>query len=115
MTYFKTAKDTEKVIRYAKIGIPQEDIASALRIGHETLRKYFGDEIDEARMEADASIGETLYQKAMSGDTTAMIWWTKARMRWKETRQEERRVVDKDGNDIHLKDLELLNKLNIEA
>jgi hypothetical protein len=29
-------------------------------------------------------MAKTLYNKALMGDTTAMIWWTKAQMGWGE-------------------------------
>lgn len=104
----------KKVESYAAVGIPQEDIAKVIGIDKKTLTKYYRDVLDVAMIKADASVGGALYNKAMAGDTTAMIWWTKARMRWKETKQEERRYVDKEGNDLHEKDKELLKKMGIE-
>ena len=34
-------------------------------------------------------MAKTLFAKATGGDTTAMIWWTKAQMRWSETVKQE--------------------------
>lgn len=104
----------KKVENYAAVGIPQEDIAKVIGIDKKTLVKYYRSELDVSMVKANAAIGGALYKKAMDGDTTAMIWWTKARMLWKETKNEERRYVDKDGEDLHTKDKELLKKMGIE-
>lgn len=104
----------EKVSSYAAVGIPQEDIAKVIGIDKKTLTKYYRKELDTAMTQANAAVGGALYNKAMGGDTTALIWWTKARMLWKETKQEERRYVDEEGKDLHAKDKELLKKMGIE-
>ena len=36
----------------------------------------------KARAIANGKIGQTLYQKARSGDTRALIWWSKTQMGW---------------------------------
>ena len=53
-------------------------------IDEKTLRKHFRRELDTAAIKANAKIGGTLYNKAINGDTTAAIWWSKTRMGWKE-------------------------------
>jgi len=58
-------------------------------ISDETLRKYYGPELGIGKAKASAQIAKTLFNKAQSGDTTAMIWWTKAQMRWAETQRHE--------------------------
>lgn len=50
------------------------------------------------KAKANGQIGKTLFQKAMGGDTTAMIWWSKTQMRWKEVQQHE--ITGKDGEPI---------------
>ncbi len=66
-------------------GIPQLDIAREIGINDETLRKWYRNELDGGITKANAQIAQSLYNKATGGDTTAMIWWTKSRMGWKET------------------------------
>lgn len=70
----------------AGYGVPFEQIASMVRDGiHiDTLRAHFSKELIMGKALANAKIGEGLYKKAISGDTTAMIWWTKAQMGWRE-------------------------------
>ena len=72
-------------------GLPQEQIAILIRggIGLDTLREHFATELVSGKAKANGQVGKTLFQKAMSGDTAAMIWWSKAQMRWAETQKHE--------------------------
>lgn len=95
-----TEENRNKVVSYARVGIPQEDIARVLDIDPKTLRLHYRDELDKASIEANSKVGGALYEKALSGDTASMIWWTKARMRWSEKKEIEHSgeltKVDKD-------------------
>ena len=79
------------VEQMSAVGIPQDSIARVLRDGidEKTLRKHFRQELDTAATKANAKVAGTLYNKALSGDTTAAIWWSKTRMGWKETQVSE--------------------------
>jgi len=68
-------------------GIPQEDVALVIGIDSKTLRKHYREELDTAAAKANAMVAKTLYQKAVAGDTTSLIWWTKGRMGWSEKRE----------------------------
>jgi hypothetical protein len=72
-------------------GLPIDQIAVLVRDGiHiDTLRKHFANELVAGKAKANSGIGRTLFQKAMGGDTTAMIWWSKTQMRWAETQKHE--------------------------
>jgi hypothetical protein len=72
-------------------GVPFEQIAALVRDGIDidTLRKYFGSELLNGKAKANAQIGKGIFQKAMAGDTTAQIWWSKCQMGWKETQRHE--------------------------
>jgi len=67
------------------LGLPHESIAVLVGIDDKTLRKHYRDELDMGKAKAHGKIAKTLYQKALLGDTTCLIWWTKAQMRWSET------------------------------
>ena len=43
----------------------------------------------QGRAVANTKIGKRLFDKAISGDTTALIFWAKVRMGWKETQKVE--------------------------
>ena len=72
-------------------GLPIDQIAVLVRdsIHIDTLRKHFSNELVAGKAKANSGIGRTLFQKAMGGDTTAMIWWSKTQMRWAETQKHE--------------------------
>lgn len=72
-------------------GIPHDAICRAILkpdgkpITGKTLRKAFRTEIDSGGADAHGQVVKTLFQKALGGDTTAIIWYTKTRMGWRET------------------------------
>ena len=70
---------------HATVGSRQEPIAEVLGISVDTLQRHYRSELDTSREKANASVGGALYNKAMGGDTTAMIFWLKTRARWRET------------------------------
>ena len=87
---FNPTDDQRKMVeQMAAVGIPHEGIAAVIGIDDKTLRKHFRETLDTASVKANAKIGGTLYNKAINGDTTAAIWWTKARMRWSEKHDHE--------------------------
>ena len=81
----RATRDT--VSLHALVGTPQEVIADVLDIDPKTLRKYYRKELDQAVAQANATIGGALFNKAKSGDTSAMIFWLKTRAGFRE-RQE---------------------------
>lgn len=72
------------VMAMAGYGIPEADIAKALRIDPKTLRKHYRDELDTGHIRANTRVAQSLYEQATTGNVTAAIWWTKARMGWSE-------------------------------
>lgn len=80
------------------LGLPHESIAALLGIDDKTLRKYYREELDIGKAKAHGQIAKTLYQKALAGDTTSLIWWTKSQMRWSETVKQE--VTGADGEPL---------------
>jgi hypothetical protein len=91
-----------KVYTLSTVGTRHEDIASVLSISHDTLVKYYKEELDKGRIEANASVAETLFKQAKEGNTTAMIFWLKSRARWKESTQHEI-SGNPDGTPIEVK------------
>jgi hypothetical protein len=77
-------------------GLPFDQIAVLVRdgINVDTLREHFQAELQSGKAKANAQVGKTLFQKAMGGDTTAMIWWSKTQMRWSEVQKHEHTSPD---------------------
>jgi hypothetical protein len=80
-------------------GCPRHHIA-AHRPGHRPhdARAAFRHELDVGHVIANSAVAQSLYQQAINGNVTAAIWWTKARMGWKETTVQQ--FQDADGNPI---------------
>jgi len=101
-------KDAERkqVEALSGYGLPIEQIAMLIRDGidADTLRKHFSSELVSGKSKANAQIGRTLFQKAMGGDTTAMIWWSKTQMRWSETQKHE--LTGADGAPLEIARIE---------
>lgn len=88
----KATRDT--VSLHALVGTPQEVIAGVLGIDAKTLRKYYREELDHSLAKANATIGGSLFNKAKSGDTSAMMFWLKTRAGFR-----ERQEVDHTSSD----------------
>src|SRR5690625_5304828 len=91
-----TKATRELVQLHTMVGTTQEALASIIGIDPKTLRKYYRDELDLAKAKANATIGGALFNKAKSGDTTAMIFWMKTQAGWKETSVNE--ITNPDGS-----------------
>ena len=72
------------------LGLPQDQICALVGVSDVTLRKHYEPELALGKAKASAQVAKSLFNKAVQqGDTTAMIWWTKAQMRWAETQRHE--------------------------
>lgn len=95
--------DTRKqVYELSRVGTRYEDIAEVLSISDDTLVKHYKKELKLGRIEANAIIAGTLFEKAKSGDTSSMIFWLKSRAQWKETQKLEH-GGDPDGEPVTVK------------
>ena len=95
-----TQADRDTAKRLSALGCPHEDIAKRLKISADTLVKYYQDELDEGRIDANSAIAGSLFAQAKKGNTAAAIFWLKTRARWKETQVNE--VTGADGGDIRI-------------
>jgi hypothetical protein len=87
---YKPTADSKQIVQlHATIGTRQDNIARILGIDKKTLRKYYKDELDLGMDKANAAIGGALFNKAKSGDTSAMIFWMKTRARWAEKHEHD--------------------------
>ena len=84
--YKPTDEQRRQVLMMTGFGIIQDDIATSLNITKPTLHKHFRRELDTGMIEANVRVAKALYENATRhNNTTAQIWWTKARMGWKST------------------------------
>lgn len=80
-----TKEHRAQVLAMTGYGIPQAEIAVMLEIDNKTLRKYFRRELDTGMTEANVRVAKALWENAVRHNHAgAQIWWTKARMGWKD-------------------------------
>ncbi len=72
-----------------------------LNISHDTLTKYYKVELEKGRIEANAAVAGTLFEKAKQGDTSSMIFWLKTRAQWSEKNTTE--LTGEGGAPINIK------------
>ena len=103
-------KTTLQLIKYWVIkGNTEQQIADKLEIHIDTLiewkkdpkNKEFSEALKAERDSADDMVESSLFKKALSGDTTACIFWLKNR-RSKQWRDKQH---DENNNDTSLKEL----------
>jgi len=84
--FVPTDEERKQVELLAGLGIPVAKIALLVRggIGQSTLYRHFAADMQRGQARADSEIAQTLYQQAMSGNTAALIFWAKTRLRWSE-------------------------------
>lgn len=86
--FVPTKEERKQVEAMAGYGVPHEQIAVLVGedgIDADTLKKHFRKELAQGKAKANAKVGQTLFQKATAGDTTAAIWWSKTQMGWRES------------------------------
>jgi hypothetical protein len=100
-----TDAERKQVEALSGYGLPIDQIAVLVRDGiHvDTLRAHFATELVSGKGKANGQVGKTLFQKAMGGDTAAMIWWSKTQMRWAETQKHE--VTGADGAPLEFREI----------
>ena len=109
-----TREERLQVQEMAGYGLPDDQIARMIRaheggIGTSTLQKHFKDDLDCGRIEANSKVVKNLFQIA-TGDgpqaLAASIYWTKARMGWREKQQVE--LTGPDGGPIQVQNTGVL-------
>ena len=99
--YLVTADTRKKVFDLSIVGTRYEDIALVLGISDDTLTKYYKPELEKGRIEANAAVAGTLFEKAKQGDTSSMIFWLKTRAQWSEKNTTE--LTGEGGAPINIK------------
>ena len=101
-----TETNRSDVERLAGLGLPLRMIAAFIGIADKTLSKHYEVEILRGKAHAGAKVAQSLFDKCMAGDTTALIFYAKTQLGWKETQVQETKTVS------DLSDEELDAKIN---
>ncbi len=76
-------------------GLRQEVIATVMGCSISTLHRHYREQLDEGDGRAQAKIGQALYDMAIAGDRTCLIFLAKCRLGFREA--SEIVVTDPDG------------------
>lgn len=87
--YLPNDEHAATVESLTSFGVPNKDIAKYIGVAEQTLTKYYGDILNKAGVQKNLEVANTLYQKALTGDNQAMIFWLKTRAGWQEKTQIE--------------------------
>lgn len=104
-----TDKTKAQVQQASGLGLPQEQIAALIGISVKTLTKHYELELGLGKATASAQVSKSLFNKAINGNTTAAIWWTKTQMGWSEKLQHE--LTGKNGGALQV----IINPLDEDA
>lgn len=93
-TAFSPTDENRHLVKsLAGLGLRAEDIAQLVNnkqgkpISYDTLARYFSTELTQGRLQSNIAVAKTLYDKAMKGDNTCMIFWLRTRAGWKDEPQ----------------------------
>lgn len=79
-----------RVQELAQYGAPLvPDICELVGMSEKTVRKLYHAELAKGRALANLNVGKRLYELCMEGNATALIFWAKTRMGWKEKQAEQ--------------------------
>lgn len=79
-----TIERQSAVVSLASDGVPQEQIAHILGISLNTLKRHYAPELSYSKEMLNSLVKGRLFKKAMEGDTTALIFWAKSQMGWRD-------------------------------
>jgi hypothetical protein len=95
-----------KVYDLASYGVPLRMIAKHVGLAPDTMKKYYGDAIETAKIEKIKNVAGALYDKAMEGNTACMMFFLKTQAEWRETDRK-----DSEESDT----IDQVNKIQVEV
>ena len=103
-----TDKDRKQVSLMAGIGLTHDQISKIVGISDETLRKYYGKELDVSAAMMNAQVAQNLYSIATGkgqGAVASAIFWMKTRGGWRDIERKE--ITGSNGGPIALASVNL--------
>lgn len=93
--HVKTAEMAERVEHLCAYGMDHATIAAMFKISHDTLTKYYRDELDIGKANVVEQVANSLKRNAMGGDVQAQKFFLSSRAGWSEKQTHE--VSGRDG------------------
>ncbi len=101
--YIRSDEIAGIVTRLARVGTPHKKIAAFIGCSPRTMYKHYREELDNALVDANAAVAQSLFEKAThpglsAPSVTAAIFWLKCQGRWAEPKAPE--ADDDDGKAV---------------
>ncbi len=77
-----------EILELRSRGVTVRDLCAFLEISERTLRRLYKKELEQGKSKANINITGRLYELCMEGNTTALIFWAKTQMGWREKPEE---------------------------
>jgi len=85
--------DEKQLEDLASINCTIEEIAAVSKVSHETIYSRFSEIVKNGRLRGNQSIKSKLFEKAMGGDTSALIWISKNQCGYRDKPPEEATMI----------------------
>jgi hypothetical protein len=92
-------------------GMSQETIARVLKMGLDTLHKYYKHEVEHGQVAMVSNIAGSLAQRALSGSDTAAIFLLKTRGKGQFSERTQLELTGKDGGPIQIEHAMVLDRI----
>lgn len=87
----------KQVLAMSQYGTPQEEIAELVGISLIPLRRIYKKELEKGRNVAKLSVRKKLYEICMDGNVTALIFYAKTQLGWREKDSKEDQAVQSES------------------
>lgn len=77
--YIPNDEHRAMVIALARISAPLKMMKDAIGLDEDTILRHYKKEVEETAVRSLAKVANTLFQRAMQGDNTCLIFWLKTR------------------------------------
>lgn len=75
-------------------GVAISDIAKIIGMSEKPLRRIYGKQLEKGKSQANAAITGKLYELCMNGNVTALIFWAKTQLGWREKQAEQETDIE---------------------
>jgi hypothetical protein len=107
----KTDETIVQARTLGSVGVPHHQAATLMGISIKTLLKYYGAELAEGKAKSSFNITKTMYSEAIGEkddagnwkrfpNMTALIYWTKTQMGWREASILQTQHLGADGKPV---------------
>ena len=70
------------------VDLTSGETASCLQIDLKTLRKYYAEELEAGREQANVQVAASIFKQAVKGNMQAAIYWSKVHMGWRDNSEQ---------------------------